>query len=164
MKIRLSKRICSTPGCARTVHAQDRCTIHYRAWRLYGDFTPATSNAGNAQHRARTAEQALAGIVEATTPQGCWLVEARRVDRSTGYAKLDLHGATWLAHRLAHETHIGPIPAGLQVDHTCHNADPGCRSGICQHRRCINPEHLEAVTLGENLRRAAAGRRLAVSA
>lgn len=51
------------------------------------------------------------------------------------------------AHRAAYEVWVGPIPAGLEIDHTCHNVDPYCRGGTgCVHRRCVNPDHLEAVS------------------
>lgn len=49
------------------------------------------------------------------------------------------------AHRLAYELAKGEIPSGLQIDH------------LCRNRRCCNPEHLEAVTRLENVRRGMAG-------
>lgn len=70
-----------------------------------------------------------------TTDDGCWLWTGT-VDRN-GYPR---HGAQW-AHRVAHETHIGPIPDRHQVDH------------LCNVRTCVNPAHLEAVTQVENIRR-----------
>lgn len=45
------------------------------------------------------------------------------------------------AHRWSYEHHFGPIPSGLQIDHLCRNT------------RCVNPDHLEAVTPQENVAR-----------
>jgi hypothetical protein len=50
------------------------------------------------------------------------------------------------AHRLSYEHHIGRIPSGLVIDH------------LCGTHLCVNPEHLDAVSSGENTRRAAAKR------
>jgi hypothetical protein len=47
------------------------------------------------------------------------------------------------AHRFAYELLVAPIADGLTLDHLCRNTF------------CVNPAHLEPVTLGENLRRAA---------
>jgi hypothetical protein len=53
------------------------------------------------------------------------------------------------AHRWNYETHIGPIPEGLELDHLCAN-------GLC-----VNPAHLEPVTHQENMRRNVARLRFA---
>lgn len=45
------------------------------------------------------------------------------------------------AHRYAYELMIGPISDGYEIDHLCRNPS------------CVRPEHLEAVTHAENLRR-----------
>jgi hypothetical protein len=80
---------------------------------------------------------------------GCWVWTAG-LGRG-GYAKFKAEGRTVGAHRWAYEHFVGPIPEGLQLDHTCH--DPASCVAPCPHRRCVNPSHLEAVTCQENLLR-----------
>lgn len=55
-----------------------------------------------------------------------------------GYGRASVEGRGFAAHRLSYETRVGPIPEGLQLDHTC------------ERRECIRPEHLEPVTNFEN--------------
>lgn len=69
----------------------------------------------------------------------CWLWPKFR-DRD-GYGRAFFRGSTWLAHRASYESLVGPIPDGLTLDH------------LCRTRACVNPEHLEPVTRGENLLR-----------
>lgn len=47
-------------------------------------------------------------------------------------------------HRIVYENLVGEIPDGLVLDHTCLNT------------KCVNPFHLDPVTIGENVRRARA--------
>ncbi|GAA4209405.1 hypothetical protein GCM10022252_75890 [Streptosporangium oxazolinicum] len=61
----------------------------------------------------------------------------------------------FVAHWLYEQEH-GPIPAGLEPDHLCHDPDY-CEPGpACPHRRCTVLAHLEAVTRRENTVRSGA--------
>ena len=72
-----------------------------------------------------------------TKTDGCWnWVSAMKPN---GY------GAYWdgerlkYAHRYSYELLSGPIPEGMQIDHTCHN------------RACVNPAHLRVATTKQNI-------------
>ena len=68
----------------------------------------------------------------------CWLWTAYVDPEGYGRFKYGLHQN---AHRVAYEWIIGPIPPGLQIDH------------LCRVRNCVNPSHMEPVTLVENVMR-----------
>lgn len=80
---------------------------------------------------------------------GCWHWTRHVMDN--GYGRIVVNDRSLLAHRWSYELHVGPIPKGMTLDHTCHTADSGCAGGpTCRHRRCVNPAHLEPVTGREN--------------
>lgn len=74
-----------------------------------------------------------------------------------GYALFGANGKRGMAHRWSYEHHVGPIPDGMEIDHVCHTR--AVRAGTCeggddcQHRRCVNPAHLDVVTRVENVAR-----------
>ncbi len=78
----------------------------------------------------------------------------------TGWVDKEGYGYHWITgdgkrrvHRIAYIIWVGPIPDGYTVDHTCHN-DTDCTGGVgCPHRRCVNPAHLEAVPMRDNVLR-----------
>lgn len=78
---------------------------------------------------------------------GCWRYRGAKRD---GYGLIRLNGKTINVHRVSYQEFIGPIPEGLEIDHV--------RSRGCQYRDCFNPEHLEAITKSENVRRSDAGK------
>lgn len=74
---------------------------------------------------------------EPVPESGCWIWTAAMCHR--GYGRFNLKNKSgYLAHRWAYETFRGPIPNGLILDH------------LCRVRCCVNPLHLEAVTIRIN--------------
>lgn len=72
------------------------------------------------------------------TENGCWEWLGAISD---GYGTFSLaspsfrvKGKMVKSHKWAFEYLVGPVPDGLEIDHTCRN------------RRCVNPDHLEPVT------------------
>lgn len=104
-----------------------------------------------------TEDERFDARVASGKPDDCWIwtgyVNPRGYGRFT--RSLAEHGGRKvLAHRFAYERIFGIVPLNLQLDHTCHSADTACLDGDrCQHRRCVNPAHLEPVTNRENSHR-----------
>lgn len=72
---------------------------------------------------------------------GCWEYQGYKGKYGYGlYTKL-VNDKRPLAHRFFYENHKGPIPDGLVLDH------------LCRNRGCVNPDHLEPVTMSVNVHR-----------
>lgn len=101
--------------------------------------------------RRPVAERIMAKIEP--NDDGCWIYTGSP-NPVNGYCTVRIDSRARPAHRVAYETFVGPIPDGMEIDHLCHTWDASCPGGVaCQHRRCVNPEHLEPVTHAENVRR-----------
>jgi HNH endonuclease len=118
--------LCKTKACVNPDHLEPVTPRMNAERHLYPNGRPAIGSAPP--------------IVRRVDSQDCILWERARDGR--GY------GAVWDgkrvvgAHRLAYERANGPIPPGMEIDHLCRNT------------LCVNPDHLEAVSPGENKRRA----------
>lgn len=93
--------------------------------------------------------------VDARATDECWHWLGF-VDEERGYGQIRVDSQLHKVHRFAYELHNGPIPEGCVVDHACHN-NSGCTDVPCLHRRCVNPNHLEAVTQSRNTERGRTG-------
>jgi hypothetical protein len=73
----------------------------------------------------------------------CWQWTASL--NTGGYGQFRLGKSMRLAHRVAYEILVSPIPDGLDLDH------------LCRNRGCVNPDHLEPVTRRTNILRGISG-------
>ena len=71
---------------------------------------------------------------------GCLIWTHKSLSKE-GYGQVWSGGKKWLAHRLSFTLARGPVDPALDLDH------------LCRNRACINPDHLEPVTRGVNVRR-----------
>lgn len=71
----------------------------------------------------------------------CWFWKGWTNDGGYGYFRAIANVPQVRAHRFAYEFFKGLIPMGFTIDH------------LCRNRICVNPEHLEAVSLRENVLR-----------
>ena len=62
-----------------------------------------------------------------------------------GYGVTSISSKQYMAHRYTYEWKFGKIKDGLVIDH------------LCRNRKCVNPDHLEAVSLQENINRGLLG-------
>ena len=119
---------CTVDDCQKTVLRRGLCSMHHFRLLRYGDLSR--------KRQRRPIEERFWPKVQKT--ETCWLWTGAL--KSGGYGQFFAEKYA-LAHRVAYELVVGPIPEGLTLDH------------LCRVHNCVNPAHLEPVTNGENLRR-----------
>lgn len=103
-----------------------------------GFFMPWTTEASDTRWHGLTLVERFERKIN-KTPGGCWWWTGAA--RPSGYGNFWVEGRCVISHRYAYEERYGNIPDGLTIDH------------LCRNRRCVNPDHLEAVTQRTNLLR-----------
>ena len=129
---------CLIEDCNKEIFAKEMCGMHYYRLLRNGstetDDQPKRKGALNWQER-------FWGHVNKT--DDCW--EWTSALDNDGYGIIQLTQPSRVnrkAHRISYELSIGSIPEGMTIDH------------LCRNKKCVNPEHLEAVTARENAKRA----------
>lgn len=88
----------------------------------------------------KTIDQRFWEKVDTTAGEGCWQWLAYK--SPSGYGTIRINKKNTMAHRQAYELLVNKIPSDMTVDHLCKNPS------------CVNPSHMEIVTLSENVIRA----------
>lgn len=127
---------CTVDGCPKPQRADTLCGMHYSRLIRNGSLDRVVVT------DEQIADRFISKVVMAG-PSDCWLWTGTAVRR---YGQFTVRHRPVLAHRFAYELWVGPIPDGLTIDHV--------RARGCNSTLCVNPAHLEPVTLADNIRRA----------
>ena len=147
---RVMDKTCSIDGCDAKVISRGWCRRHYTRWYETGSTELGVRNSPQPPPRVapRPLPERFWPKVDKDGPEGCWIWTAGK--NGAGYGEIwSLEaGKKVFAHRASWEMANGrKIPSGKVIDH------------LCRRPACVNPEHLEVVTVSENT-----GRGLAPSA
>lgn len=107
-----------------------------RRRRLYRTRRPILTDE---DRYARHQERFLSRVTK--EPTGCWSYRGFHNAKGYGqfpYSPVKGHRRVVHAHRFSYQIHKGPITTSYHVHHTCFN------------RGCVNPAHLEAVSVTTN--------------
>lgn len=105
-----------------------------------GRWSDAARARNNETLAQRFVRRVWSKVDQSAGPDACW-PWLGTINPGDGYGCISFLCRKKTAHRVVYEMSVGPIPAGLQIDH------------LCRNRSCVNPAHLEPVTHTENIRR-----------
>lgn len=171
-----SDRVCNVDQCDRPVRSKGMCGLHYDRVRAHGTTElperaipecsvaacdrPAVCKGMCKAHDIRRRrgvpldtpfrplptrverDDIVARILASSRREGGCLTWTGYALKS-GYGTISWGGRSWVVHRAMWTATVGPIPTGDEwtIDH------------LCRNRLCVNIDHLEVVTRGENSRR-----------
>lgn len=82
--------------------------------------------------------QLVEARIDRSNARGCWIWTGSIGLNGYGKVSRGRSMTSLLAHRVVYTMHRGPIPEGKILDH------------LCRNRGCVNPAHLEPVTIAIN--------------
>ncbi len=125
---------CLIDGCPYPAVARGYCRMHYTRLRTSGTLEGRVIKSPSFYFWRQV-----------NKTDTCWLWTGKDVTPN-GYGRFTYRVSQWhqrrtMAHRWAYEELVDPIPEGMTLDHLC---------GV---NLCVNPAHLELVSLRENILR-----------
>jgi len=133
---------CTVEGCPREARATGLCGAHYGRWSRHGNPLGGGISSDIRWDERLWMKTDKSGPLPDYAPHlgPCWIW--RGALNNAGYPMTTGPDAkNHSAHRLAYELVRGPVPRGLTLDH------------LCMVRKCVNPHHLDPVTIRENILR-----------
>src|SRR3990172_7099161 len=133
----IGRTVCIIIGCKMPICARNLCSYHYYSIRNNGELNKFPKIIIK-----NPFERFWEKINKTET---CWLWVG--CTDGNGYGSFMIRNKKtgrqkkWKVHRYAYTKLVGRIPRGLTLDH------------LCRVRACVNPSHLEPVTMRENILR-----------
>lgn len=121
---------CSFDGCVNNQQAKGLCGAHWRQ-----------QNLGKPLSKLRNQESIMERIMpQVEKTEYCWFWQGR-VSGTSKYPQISLGGRQTMVHRIVFEELSRQLEPGETLDH------------LCRNKVCVNPNHLEPVSLRENVKR-----------
>jgi hypothetical protein len=122
---------CSVNDCGNKHLARGFCQAHYLRWYKHGRLHLVVRRDIGAVERI---------LLKIKHVNGCWVYAGKLTAKGYAHVQSDTRKMKY-AHRIMYEAKHGPVLKGMELDH------------LCRNRACCNPDHVEAVTHRENMRR-----------
>lgn len=110
---------CSIPNCKRIHEARGVCKLHWHLLKRKNKLPPKKTIIEKFEERILKTDS-------------CW--NWIGTIKTQGYGTFCFNYKKYYSHRFSYELYKNKIPEKFEIDH------------LCRNRKCVNPDHLEAVT------------------